>query len=387
MAEPPASGDSLKTIVLAVPGIEVHVSPFGATLVKILVPDKHGDVDDVALGYDNFASYDGTEERPYFGAIVGRVANRIASAKFSLVDEDGVAKTYDTLVANNGPNCLHGGGKGFDRYWWTVASKSEDGTSVRLTRVSPNGEEGFPGQCAVDVEYRLEPDRSGNGNGATLHTTMTATVNQPCPVNLAQHTYFNLAGHNGGVGGDSEIKKGGGASGMKKITAMDHHLRVDADTYTPVDETCVPTGELVAVKSTPFDFTVMRKIGDLLPPKTIDDDPTGFDHNYALRRYNDDAKKKETHVCAEVFEPRSGRHLEVSCNTPGVQLYTGNFLGGGAHVGKNGSPYHKHQGLCLETQHFPDSVNQGDKFATCVLRPGQTYVHAMKHRFWATKDD
>ena len=361
MASPdPPPDDPLGTIILRASGIDVHVSPFGATITKLFVPDKHGNVADVVLGYDDFASYDDTKDRPYFGAIVGRVANRIAGAKFSLV-ADGTTKHYDALVANNSPNTLHGGAKGFDRYWWTVASQSEDGTSVRLTRISPDGEEGFPGACAVDVEYRVSQETYGS---ATLHTTITATVDKPCPVNFAQHSYFNLAGHDGGK--------------YIKITALEHRLRLEADHYTPVDDTCIPTGELRHVEDTHFNFTEIRRIGDSLPDKN-ENDPDGFDHNFALSGY--DEKKKEMKVFAEVHEPDSGRKMEVSCNQPGVQLYTGNFLNG--QVGKEGVVYEKHSGLCLETQHFPNCVNQVDKFVSCVLRPGETYHHTLRHRFWA----
>jgi len=368
------SPDELRTIVLRTSGIEVHVSPFGATLTRILVPDKHGVMADVALGYDDLASYDSPKDRPYFGAIVGRVANRIANAKFSVTNDDGVTETFDALAANNGPNCLHGGAKGFDRHWWTVVEVgTRDGTtsSVRLTRLSPDGEEGFPGNCAVDVLYSVKPAENGE-KGACLHTTMTATVDKPCPVNLAQHTYFNLAGHDGGRG-DADAEK------RDETTALHHSLKLFASQYTPVDSTCVPTGALKEVKGTPFDFLKLRRIGQTLPPVTGPEDPTGFDHNYAI-----DGESRKLRPAAEAFEPRSGRRLELKCDVPGVQLYTGNFLNG--QRGKGGVVYQKHSGFCLETQHFPDAVNQSEKFETCVVNPGETYAHRMVHRFYTENE-
>ena len=391
MASPDDGADALRTIVLRAPGIEVHVSPFGATITRILVPDRDGVVADVALGYDDLASYDSAVDRPYFGAVVGRVANRIANARFEVRDEHGIVVTRsDALVANNGPHCLHGGARGFDRHWWAVASRSEDGTKCRFARVSPDGEEGFPGACSAEVEYRVSAADANGLNGACLHTTMTATVDKACPVNLAQHTYFNLAGHDASLNEDEN----------KRVDATTHVLRLAASRYTPADKTCVPTGVLLNVKGTPFDFTKARAIGASMPPVERADDPGGFDHNFVLdggaeNRGSDEEGKTSVSSSSEPFrktvsrslafaaearEPRSGRVLVLECDAPGVQLYTGNFLNGA--IGKNGVSYGKHAGFCLETQHFPDCVNQ-PKFESCVLSPNETYTHRMVHRFFA----
>ena len=396
MASPDEGADALRTIVLRAPGIEVHVSPFGATITRILVPDRDGVVADVALGYDDLESYDSAVDRPYFGAVVGRVANRIANARFEVRDENGsVVTRSDALVANNGPHCLHGGTRGFDRHWWAVASRSEDGTRCRLTRVSPDKEEGFPGACAAAVEYGVRADAVSGG--ACLHTTMTATVDAACPVNLAQHTYFNLAGHGASASDDEN----------KRVDATAHVLRVDASRVAVVDRSCIPTGVLMDVKGTPFDFTAPRAIGASMPPVERPDDPGGFDHNFALNGAfppesaasaegaakgaaetdvslaTDSLKlkrRRSLRVAAEAFEPRSGRRMVLECDAPGVQLYTGNFLNG--QKGKGGAVYSKHAGFCLETQHFPDCVNQ-PKFESCVLSPGETYEHRMVHTFFA----
>lgn len=386
MASPDDGADALRTIVLRAPGIEVHVSPFGATITRILVPDRDGVVADVALGYDDLASYDSAVDRPYFGAVVGRVANRIANARFEVRDEHGTVVTRsDALVANNGPHCLHGGARGFDRHWWAVASRSEDGTRCRFARVSPDGEEGFPGACSAEVEYRVSAADANGSNGACLHTTMTATVDAACPVNLAQHTYFNLAGHDASSNKDEN----------RRVDAKTHVLRLAASRYTPADATCVPIGVLLDVKGTPFDFTAARAIGASMPPVERSDDPGGFDHNFALDGGADDGDEEEETVsspreprkrrrslafAAEAREPRSGRVLVLECDVPGVQLYTGNFLNG--QIGKGGAAYGKHAGFCLETQHFPDCVNQ-PAFESCVLSPGETYTHRMVHRFFA----
>ena len=383
MASPDEGADALRTIVLRAPGIEVHISPFGATITRILVPDRDGVVADVALGYDDLASYDSAVDRPYFGAVVGRVANRIANARFEVRDEHGIVVTRsDALVANNGPHCLHGGARGFDRHWWAVASRSEDGTRCRLTRVSPDGEEGFPGACAAAVEYGVRADAASGG--ACLHTTMTATVDAACPVNLAQHTYFNLAGHGASASDDESAR----------VDATAHVLRLDASRVAPVDRSCIPTGALMDVKGTPFDFTAPRAIGARMPPVESPDDPGGFDHNFALDGAGAEGEsdvslatdvlkikgRRSLRVAAEAREPRSGRRMVLECDAPGVQLYTGNFLNG--QKGKGGVVYGKHAGFCLETQHFPDCVNQ-PKFESCVLSPGETYAHRMVHTFFA----
>ena len=363
------TGKGMRTIVLRAQGIEVHTSPFGATITKIIVPDKHGREADVVLGYDNLKGYEDTHERPYFGAIVGRVANRIAKARFTLND-----RTY-TLAATNGPNTLHGGVKGFDRVWWTATTlppkPSEGlGEGVRFSYRSEDGEEGFPGNLDATVTYRVAPSKSAEegvkskAEGSRLITEMTAVCDAPCPVNLAQHTYFNLRGHDCGA------------------SIMDHVIRLHAAEYTPVDDTLIPTGGTARVEGTDFDlFTAPAgvPIGSHPPPGN----PGGFDHNYKLRYYKPPTSMNPVSplgVVAEVYEPITGRRMEVSANVPGVQFYTGNFLSNVS--GKNGATYRRHAGFCLETQHFPDAVNQPD-FVSCVIEPGETYRHNMVHRFYA----
>ena len=369
--------DDLKVVVIKARGIEVHVSPFGATVTRVVVPDATGAPGDVVLGYDRLASYDDPSDRPYLGAIVGRVANRIAGARFTLDGET------HALCANNGPNCLHGGSKGFDRAWWTVDEVFEDGTGVRLTHVSEDGDEGFPGRVTIAVTYAVRDNGGSTGDvgstgdddrirrrrfDATLATTMVASTNRTTPVNLAQHSYFNLAGHDSGV------------------TIEDHRVKLRCAAYTPVDATSIPNGEIRDVTGTTFDLRggpgdardYGVRIGDRMPAG----DPGGFDHNFVHDGYvgTDDDDDVRPGVIAQVWEPRSGRNMHVATNAPGVQFYTGNWLGG-AKRGKGGVRYYKHAGFCLETQHFPDAVNQ-PRFPSCLLRPGDTYRHVMEHRFF-----
>jgi len=345
-----ASG--LETIVLRARGIELHVSPFGATVTRLLVPDKRGRADDVVLGYDALARYDASEDRPYFGAVVGRCANRIADASFSV---DGA--TFDALKKNNGNNCLHGGGVGFDRKWWTVDAllpadvEAGLGMGVRMSYVSRDGEEGFPGTATVSATYRVV-------DGGEWRTEFRATTTKPTPMNLAQHSYFNLRGHDAGVSVD------------------EHEVRIRASGYTPVDpETMIPLGS-VAPTTGAFDLRDWTAIGARPPPG-------GYDHNFALAGYAPDevTGRSALFLAAEVRERVTGRRMEVWCDQPGVQFYAGNFVDARG-TGKGGATYGKRGGLCLETQHFPDAVNQPN-FRTCVLRPGETYSHSMTHKFFA----
>lgn len=395
MPPPPPLSD-LAEIVLRAPGIEVHVSPYGATVTKILVPDRDGVVDDVALGYDDLASYQRGDDRPYFGAIVGRVANRVANARFALPGKgeegDGDGTREFALEANNGPNCLHGGVEGFDRRVWRVVNVADDGRSVTLAHDSPDGENGFPGLLKCEVTYAVRGDDE-NANDATdaaakksalLRTSMTAVaVGSATPVCLAQHSYFNLRG---------------AASGHDVLA---HEIRVFASKYTPVDpKTMIPTGELRSVEVDPgFDLRApgARGFGEPLAcnapaPNPETGDPGGFDHNFALDGFGggageggggggDGGDDGVLHLCARARDPSTGRRLEVRCDQPGVQLYTGNFLSGAR--GKRGATYGKHAGFCLETQTFPDAVNQAERrgWATCVIEPGETYRHEMTHAF------
>ncbi|KAK3238165.1 hypothetical protein CYMTET_51806 [Cymbomonas tetramitiformis] len=348
--------------VLSGGGITVHISPFGATILKLLAPDRHGKVDDIVLGFDDLVPYK-TGVSPYFGCIVGRVANRIAKATFSLG-----GKTYK-LNANNGENTLHGGLVGFDKVWWDAEDVSEPGTpALRLTYTSRDGEEGFPGTVQATVTYAIETGSSGE---ASLVTKMTATTDRATPISMAQHTYWNLAGH---------------ASGP----VLDHVLRIASTRYTPVDSALIPTGKLVEVKGTPFDFQHPKRIGEHLAQVE-----GGYDHNYVLANPAGSLppgvgeELLPPRLAASVHDPRSGRAMDLLTDAPGVQFYSGNFLsqikgkaantGGG--VMMTSTVYDKHHGFCLETQGFPNAINE-PSFPNAVLTPGDIYDHTMIHRFY-----
>jgi aldose 1-epimerase len=313
-------------------GVEVRAMTYGGIITSIRVPDRTGAMTDVVLGFDTLDGY--LTDHPYFGAIVGRYGNRIAKGQFTL---DG--RTYK-LATNNGPNHLHGGIRGFDKMVWTARSvEGAEGVGVALTRVSPDGEEGYPGNLNATVTYTLT-DRN------ELIVRYQATADKATPVNLTQHTYFNLAG-----GGD----------------ILGHEVMLNADRYTPVDATLIPTGELTPVQGTPFDFRRRTAIG----ARIKQDDPqlkngNGYDHNWVLNRTGAGLQ-----VAARVVEPKTGRTLEVATTEPGVQFYSGNFLDGTI-KGKGGAVYNLRNGLCLETQHFPDSPNHPN-FPTSILKPGDSY--------------
>jgi aldose 1-epimerase len=325
-------------------GMQAKVITYGGLLTELRVPNKSGRAADVVLGFDNLEGY--LKGHPYFGSNVGRVANRIAKGKFTL---DG--KEY-TLAINNGPNALHGGEKGFDKQVWKAEPlESKNGPAVRFTYQSKDGEEGYPGNLTATATYTLTED-----NG--LRIDYTATTDKSTPVNLAHHTYFNLGGQDAG-------------------SILDHVLWIDADKYTPTDETLIPTGELKDVKGTPLDFTQPTPIGkriDQLKGKGL---PGGYDHNYVLNG----GETKEPRVVVRVKDPKSGRVMEVLTTQPGVQLYTGNFLSG-KEKGKSGAVYQQHHAFCLEAQHFPDSVNHAD-FPSTILKPGETYKQTTIYRFKA----
>jgi aldose 1-epimerase len=317
-------------------GMVAKFISYGGIITELHVPDKNGKTADVVLGFDNLQGY--LDGHPYFGCITGRVANRIAQGKFTL---DG--KEYK-LATNNGPNHLHGGEKGFDKKVWKGEFVGKN--SVRFTYRSPDGEEGYPGNLDVAVTYTLE----GDGDWKIDYL---ATTDKPTPVNLTQHAYFNLAGHNAG-------------------DISHHQLRLVADKYTPVDATMIPTGEVQPV--TPIlDFTTSRAIGKHLHETGLN--PVGYDHNYVRNTYTG------APLIAVVVEPKSGRVMEMFTSEPAVQLYTGNFLDGKT-VGKGGAVYRQHGGFCLEAQHSPDSVNQPN-FPSIILRPGQTYRQSTLYRFYA----
>jgi aldose 1-epimerase len=320
-------------------GSMVRVMTYGATVTDIIVKDSKGKFGDVALGFDNFQDY--LAGHPYFGVATGRVANRIAKGKFTLE-----GKTYQ-LAVNNGPNHLHGGIKGLDKVLWKAEEvQSADGPAISCSYTSPDGEEGYPGALSTTIVYTLTKD-----NG--LKMEYTATSDKPTPVNLTNHTYFNLSGE-----GRGDI--------------LSHRMQLNAARYTPTDDTLIPTGEIRPVKGTIFDFTKPTRIGDRFG--YITDSPKGYDLNFVL-----DGDGKELALAGTVYDPKSGRVLEVWTDEPGLQFYTGNFLDGTL-TGKNGVPYIKHGAFCLEAQHFPDSINQPN-FPSTVLRPGQTYKQTTIYRF------
>ena len=313
-------------------GLEVRAITYGAVITSIRVPDRTGTIADIALGFDTLEGYLGAH--PFFGAVVGRYGNRIANARFALG-----GRTYQ-LAANDGANHLHGGVRGFDKYVWTAAAIA-GGNGVRFTRVSPDGEEGYPGRLQTSVSYVLT-------EASELVIDYEATTDRATPVNLTQHTYFNLAGHNAG-------------------TILDHEVTIAADRFTPVGGTLIPTGVLAPVDGTPMDFRRPAKVGARIDADTEQIKfGRGYDHNWVLNK-----KGSGLELAARVVDPASGRTLEVSTTEPGVQFYTGNFLDGTV-KGKGGTAYGRRSGLCLETQHFPDSPNQ-PAFPSTILEPGATY--------------
>jgi aldose 1-epimerase len=312
-------------------GIEVRVMTYGAAVVSLRTPDRAGNLRNIVLGFDSFEPY--LAGVPYFGATVGRYANRIANGRFTL---DG--KTYQ-LPQNNGPNSLHGGTRGFDkRVWKAQVLESATGPSLRLSYRSAAGEEGYPGELIAHVTYRLKDDNS-------LAIDYDATTTAPTPVNLANHAYFNLTG-------DPEQ------------SILGHVLTIHADRFTPVDATLIPTGELRTVAGTPLDFRVPRVIGSHIDEQ---DEQLRFGHGYDQNWVLNHSAPATLSTAAVLTDPQSGRTLEVRTTQPGLQFYSGNFLGGG-----DATPFKRRSGLCLETQHFPDSPNQAG-FPPTILRPGQVY--------------
>jgi aldose 1-epimerase len=321
-------------------GMTVEAIGYGGIITSIRVPGRAGRMDDVVLGFDSLESY--LREHPFFGAIIGRYGNRIANGAFTF---DGEAYT---LAKNNGPNHLHGGEKGFDKVLWQAEPVAGQ-NAVAFTRTSPDGEEGYPGNLAVRVTYTLT-DRN------ELVVEYYATTDKPTPVNLTQHSYFNLAGH---------------ASG----DILGHELMLNADRYTPVGDTLIPTGELAPVEGTPFDFRTPTAIGARInEPHPQLKNGLGYDHNWVLN-----GSPGQLRLAARVVEPTSGRTLEIATTEPGIQFYAGNFLDGSI-TGKGGAVYGHRTGFCLETQHFPDSPNQ-PAFPSTILRPGSEYTSRTVFRF------
>jgi len=315
-------------------GMVLKLINYGGTVTDLLVPDKNGQPGNVVLGYDSLGGFL-QSNNPYFGCLVGRYANRIANAKFTL---DG--KTY-MLAANNNGNSLHGGIKGFDKVIWNAEPLGD--TSVKLTYFSKDGEEGYPGNLQAEVIYTLTADNA-------LKIEYTATTDKATPVNLTNHCYFNLSG-----GTDSTI--------------LDHELMLKADKYTKVNENLIPTGENPPVSGTPMDFTSAKKVG-----RDIAQVPGGYDHNWVLNKSGNDLE-----LAATLYHAASGRFMEVFTTEPGVQFYSGNFLDGTL-KGRDGINYVKHAGLCLETQHFPDSPNQ-PAFPNTILKPGEKYHQVTIYKF------
>jgi aldose 1-epimerase len=320
---------------------------YGAIVTELDVPDRQGMPADVVLGFDTLEGY--LAGHPYFGATVGRVANRVAQGRFTLNGRD-----Y-TLAVNNGPNALHGGLKGFDKVVWKGEDVSgPDGPAVKLTYLSKNGEEGYPGNLSVVVTYTV----TSSADADALKIDYAATTDQATPINLANHGYFNLAGPAAG-------------------TILGHELEIFADQYTPTDDTLIPTGVIAPVQGTPLDFTTPTPIGARI--QQIKADPVGYDHNFVLRGVADPAKPPR--LAARVREPKSGRVLEVLTTQPGIQFYTGNYLDG-TNKGKGGVVYRQYQAFCLETQHYPDSVHHAS-FPSTILRPGATYRETTIYKFSA----
>jgi aldose 1-epimerase len=313
--------------------VEVRAITYGGIITSLRVPDRNGKLEDVALGFDNLEGY--LKNPPFFGAIIGRYGNRIAKGQFTL---DG--KTY-SLAINNPPNHLHGGVKGFDKVVLSAEPfKKDDAVGIVFTHTSPDGDEGYPGTLSLRVTYTLTA-------GNELEVDYEATTDKATPINLTQHTYFNLAGEGSG-------------------DVLEHQLTIHASRYTPVDSTLIPTGELAPIEGTPLDFRTPTAVG-----ARINDNHqqirygNGYDHNFVIDRSGEGLVS-----AARVVEPTSGRVLEVSTTEPGMQFYTGNFLNG--LMGKSGHIYAQRTGFCLETQHFPDSPNKPE-FPNTILRPGETY--------------
>lgn len=315
-------------------GMEVEIISYGGIITAVRAPDREENVENVVLGFDSLDKY--LEGTPYFGAIIGRYANRIAEGTFTL---DGTAYV---LATNDGDHHLHGGERGFDKVLWDARTPGDG--SLRLSYLSEDGEEGYPGNLEVSVIYRL----TGNNE---LRIDYEGTTDRATPVNLTNHSYFNLAGR-------------------PDSTILDHRLKINADRYTPVNDELIPTGEIASVEGTPFDFTDFHRIG-----ARIGQVEGGYDHNWVLNRPGEDSLFR----AATLYHPDSGREMTVLTTEPGLQFYSGNFLDGSLR-GPDGTPFVRHAALCLETQHFPNSPNEPD-FPSTILEPGETYRSTTVYRF------
>jgi len=337
-----ADGTAVEIYALRNGKIEAAITTYGGIVVSLRVPDRKGNMDDVVLGYDSLSQY--VSNNPYFGAIVGRYANRIAHGSFLLE-----GKTY-SVPKNDGDNSLHGGTRGFDKVVWK-AKPIKDG--IELSYVSRDGEQGYPGTLTATVRYTLSDDG--------LRIEYSATTNKPTVVNLTNHSYFNLAGQGKG-------------------TILQQQLKIHASRFTPVDSTLIPTGELRSVEGTAFDFRTSTPIGERID---ADEDQLhkgkGYDHNWVL-----DKSPGQLSEAAELYDPDTGRVLQVLTTEPGLQFYSGNFLNGTI-VGKQGRIYEHRSGLCLETQHFPDSPNHPN-FPSTELKPGKRYHSITVFKFSVRSD-
>ncbi len=338
-----ADGTEVQRWILSNGGTRLKVLSYGGIVQSLELPDRSGKYANVSLGFDQLSSY--VKDSPYFGALIGRYGNRIAQGRFTLEG------TEYQLPVNDGPNSLHGGDQGFDKRVWQVTpftSRSDVGLTLRYT--SPDGEMGYPGTLDVKVDYTL----TKHGD---FRIDYEATTDAPTVVNLTSHIYFNLAGD--------------GSGGID-----DHRLGIAASHYTPVDATLIPTGNITPVAGSPFDFRQAKPVGrDIRIAHAQLLRGQGFDHNFVL----DKGITRNPERAATLFDPESGRRMEVATTEPGLQFYSGNFLDGTL-VGSRGRVYRQGDALCLETQHFPDSPNQPD-FPTTVLRPGETYRSSTVHSF------
>jgi aldose 1-epimerase len=315
-------------------GVQVSISDYGGTITSFIAPDKNGNKQSIVLGFNNLDGY--LAHPPYFGATVGRYGNRIAKGKFTLNGQN-----Y-TLATNDGKNHLHGGTKGFDKVVWTAGSLNANNPQLSLSYLSKDNEEGYPGNLNTTVTFTLTDDNA-------LRIDYHATTDKATPINLTNHSYFNL-------------------SGSLSNTILNDWLRIDADRYTPVDSTLIPTGQLAPVKGTPFDFTTPHQIGERIAQV-----PGGYDHNFVLNK-----KDTSLTLAAEVTDSSSGRKLQVYTTQPGIQFYTGNFLNGSIKT-DNGEPINQHTAFCLETQHFPNSPNT-PAFPSSILQPGQNYHYVTEYK-------
>ncbi len=322
-------------------GMSARITNYGGIVTHLFVPDKNGKFEDVVLGFDSLQNY--LDGHPFFGALVGRYGNRIANGKFQL---DG--QNYN-LYVNNGPNALHGGKVGFDKVLWKTREVTTDSTAgLQMSYVSADMEEGYPGTLEVEVTYTLANDNS-------LKIDYKATTDKPTVVNLTNHSYFNLTG--------------------LKRDILGHQVTINADSLVAVNDKLIPTGKLIPVAGTPFDFNTPHEVGERIDDNTHEQIRFGggYDHCWVLRKNGDGLAE-----IATVYDPSSGRLMEVSTTEPGVQFYTGNFLNG--ELKGKGATYSKRFGLCLETEHYPDSPNQ-PHFPTTILRPGETYRTTTAYRF------